>query len=56
MREIRMLVIGSISGDDESVFDEKRFQVDDDHPEQAALEAATWMRKLADGLAEEANS
>lgn len=59
MSEMRILIIGSLSGDEDSVIDEKLFPYDDDEEGSrmaAANQAAAWLHTLADGMAKAANS
>lgn len=51
-----MIVIASLEGDEESVIEEKLFQIPEDDGEKAAVEAGEWMIGLAHGLIRAAKS
>jgi len=57
--EARVMLIGSFSGDEESITEEKLFPFDEDDyadRQRAALEIAKWLREKADEFEEEARS
>ena len=57
--EARVMLIGSFSGDEESITEEKLFPFDEDDDAdrlRAALEVAKWLREKADEFEEEARS
>jgi len=59
MPEMRIMIVASLTGDEESIIDEKLFPYDDEDEASrmaAANQASAWLHALADGLAKGANS
>lgn len=58
MKEARFVLVSSVSGDAESVYEEilVPYEDDDASANEAALRAASWLRTLAESLEKAARS
>lgn len=56
MPELRMIVIASIAGNDESLYEETLVPFETGDEVEAATKAGEWLHALASGLIEEAKS